>query len=202
MSKRKRRNFSPQLPTQDQRIIVTREQLAEAVSLGIEQAEARRKAAEKKEKEEAVERWYAQLKCPKNYDRLKGWKRHLADWRILGAAVCLSFHSRKAEEGTLILHNLITILLSGIFEIVGWIFLCISIGCFVYQPAAYICGKWAPLEWRNVFLLFAVGCSSFGISRLFKLISDEISATEDTGFLIAMMSMLLALASLLISIAK
>lgn len=201
MSKRKSHKPSPQPSTQAPHVTMTQEQLAEAISLGIEQAEARRQAKEEKKREEAYERWCIQIKRPKNYDRLKGWKAFCADLRTFGEIICISFRRRPVEEGPLILHNFITMLLSMIFHSLRFILILVTINCTFYRPAIYALRKDPSLELVNVFLWAVFGILILVFSAIFKFIADEISEIKDTSFLISLMSLVLALASIIISIA-
>lgn len=200
MSKRKRRKHSPQPSAQDFHVSITREQLAEAIALGIEQAEARRRAAEKKEKDEAYEQWCIQIKRPKNYDRLKGWKAFCADWRVFVAMICMSFRRRKVKEGPLVLHNFIALLLSMMFACMRWFLIVGGIACAAFSPVTYLLGKATTLNLTNTFTGVILGFLLIGFSAIFKFIADEISVIKDTALLIALMSLFLALASVIISI--
>lgn len=200
MSNRRRRRPSPRRSAQDIPLNITKEQLVEAIALGMEKVEARRQVAEAEEKAKAYEKWCAQIKRPKNYDSLKGWKRELADLRTFLAIIGMSFRQRKVEEGPSILHNLIAVMLSLLFEVIRCFFVLLAMVCVFYQPVAYLLGKRATLNPVGALAWAILGFVILGFSAIFKLISDEILGIKDTALLIALMSLFLSLTSILISI--
>lgn len=201
MSKRRSHKPSPQPSNRAPHVTMTQEQLAEAISLGIEQAEARRQAKEEKKREEAYERWCIQIKRPKNYDRLKGWKAFCADLRTFGEIICISFRRRNVEEGPLLLHNLIALFLSVFFHLVRCFFVFVAIGCVLYWPVICVLKKESPLNLVNAFLWAVFGALLLAFSSIFKFIADEILEIEDIALLVSLMSLFLSLASIIISIA-
>lgn len=202
MRTRRRRRHLPRRAHVRSTVAMTRKELTESISLGIEQAEARRQAAEKAREDQVNEQWCAQFNCPENFDSLTGWKRVHAEWHIFWAIVWRSFRRRRAEEGSLVLRNFIAHLLSGTFGFFSWALLLMGAWVGVCQPIVYIAGQGSSIELYSIITMFVVGFIFFCISRIFKFISDEIFVEKDTSFLIAIMSMLLALASLIVSIVK
>ena len=201
MSKRRGRKPSPQPSTKDLHVTITQEQLAEVISLGIEKAEARRQEKEKEKREEAYEHWCAQIKRPKNYDSLKGWKAFYADLRTFWGMICVSFRRRNVEEGPLLLHNFIALFLSITFHLVRWFWVFVAIGCVLYWPVICVLKKESPLNLVNAFPWAVFGALLLVFSSIFKFIADEILEIEDIALLVSLMSLFLSLASIIISIA-
>lgn len=201
MSKRRSHKPSPQPSTQAPHAAITQEQLAEAISLGIEKAETRRKAAEKKEKESAREQWRGQLKRPKNYDSLKGWKAACIDFHSAWVMICMSFRRREVKEGPLVLHNFIAVLLSQIFVFIR---ICSLVGAILYavfRPVVLLLSKELSLKLVGSIIGGIVyGVLLLFFSAIFKFIAEEIVEIDDTAFLISLTSLLFALASIIISI--
>lgn len=200
-AKRKKRSISQPPPYRTNiHSHYTPEELSQIISTAIIDAEKAKKDLNEKER---TSRWNAWLQCtgfPQSWEELHGWNRVLAQARYVWYVVRISHKQREIVEGTQFLENLITFVLQMFFGAVYAILTAVSIVFIFFIPFEWLfCGE-LHLFWPSYVLLVILGLLIFFISRIFKLISDEICVIKDTNLLLTLFSCIIALVSLSIAI--
>lgn len=152
------------------------------------------------EKEARHTEWLQLIDSPDVHPGLHGLKRVFAYLRCIGNVFVLSFKNRDAKEGTLHIENLISAILKIIFlfaEFVIFLFSLYFTFYFVWEWQEY--GAF-QLPWYLYLMLFILGFTLFCLSRVFKLISDEIDKLNDMNIILGLFSSVTAFISLVIAI--
>lgn len=177
----------------------TAEELSQIISMAILHAEKTKKDMESKEREFQFNAWLKSIKSPQLEKGLRGWRRALAYVRSMWYVVKISYKQREIVEGTQHLENFLISLLQIAFIIGDAILAFVSIVLIFYAPYEWFCGG-LRLFWLYYVFLEILGLLIFVLSRVFKIISDELRIVNDTNTIFALFSCIVSFISLVVAV--
>lgn len=200
-AKRKKRSISQPPPYRTNiHSHYTPEELSQIISTAIINAEKAKKDLNEKERTSRWNAWLQSTGFPQSWEELHGWNRVLAQARYVWRVVRISYKPREVVEGTQFLENLIMTILQMFFGTVYAILTVVSVIFILFIPLEWLLYGELRLFWVYYVLFVLLGLAIFFISRIFKLISDEICVIKDTNLLLTLFSCIVALVSLSIAI--
>lgn len=200
-AKRKKKPLVQSKPNQtDIQIHYTPEELSQIISMAIINAEKIKKDLNDKERESQLNAWKQFVEFPQSPEKLHGWKSVLANIRHAWCVVKISFKRREVIEGTQFLENLLIGILNIAFVLTYVLLTAVSIILTFFIFFDWVIHGGLQLSWFYYVSLAILGLSIFFISRVFKIISDELYIIKDINLIFALFSCIVAFISFIVAV--
>ena len=200
-AKRKKKPLVQSKPNQtDVQIHYTPEELSEIISMAIINAEKIKKDLNDKERESQLNAWKQFVGLLQSREKLHWWESVLVNIRHVWCVVKISYKRREVIEGTQFLENLLIGILNIVFASVYVLLTAVSIILTFFIFFEWVIYSSLNLSWFYYVSLAILGLSIFFISRVFKIISDELYIIKDINLIFALFSCIVAFISFIVAV--